>query len=192
MTSLLSCSKCSAALPADAFNAAGPTACPGCGSLIRADVFPALFRKNAPAAAENVLAESEAGCFFHPHKKAVVSCASCGRFLCSLCDIEFGGRHVCPSCLEAGKSKRKIRNLETERVLYDSIALSLAIVPILMWFLTIVTAPISIYYSLRHWKSPTSILPRTKIRFVFALIISVLQLGGWFLFLSTILKSRTF
>ncbi len=191
MTASLTCTKCGAALLPAMLNAAEPSACPGCGSPVRADVFPALFRKGAAAPAENVLADSEAGCFFHPGKKAVVPCSSCGRFLCSLCDVEFGGRHVCPSCLEAGRSKRKIRNLETERVLHDSIALSLAILPLLMWFVTIVTAPISIFYSLRHWKSPTSILPRTKIRFVFAILVSVLELGGWFFFLSTYLKFRS-
>jgi len=169
-------------------NAAEPLACPECSSLIQAEVFPAFFKKISAAATEDILADSQAGCFFHPQKKAVVSCESCGRFLCSLCDVEFSGKHVCPSCLEAGKSKRKIRNLETERVLYDSIALSIAILPILMFFVTIVTAPVCIYYSLHHWKSPMSILPRTKVRFVFAILISVLQLGGWFLFLDYFLK----
>lgn len=190
MTAPLACTKCGSALPPGMLNAAGLSACPGCSSLIRADVFPALFKKAPAVAVENILADGQAGCFFHPQKKAVVPCGSCGRFLCSLCDVEFGGRHVCPSCLEAGKSKRRIRNLETERVLHDSIALSIAILPILMWFVTIVTAPISIFYSLRHWKSPMSILPRTKVRFVFAVLISVLQLGGWFFFLSTFLKYR--
>ncbi len=188
MTVSLSCTKCGTVLLPAMLNAADPSACSGCGSLIRADVFPAMFKKTASAAAEDVLADSQAGCFFHPQKKAVVPCASCGRFLCSLCDVEFGGKHVCPSCLEAGKSKRKIRNLETERVLHDSIALSIAILPLLMWFITIVTAPISIFYSLRHWKSPTSILPRTKVRFVFAVLISVLQIGGWVVFFTVVLK----
>ena len=188
MTVSLSCTKCSTALIPSMLNAAKPLACPECGSLIQAEVFPAFFKKILSAAAEDILADSQAGCFFHSQKKAVVSCESCGRFLCSLCDVEFSGKHVCPSCLEAGKSKRKIRNLETERVLYDSIALSIAILPMLMFFVTIVTAPVCIYYSLRHWKSPMSILPRTKVRFVFAILISVLQLGGWFLLLDNFLK----
>ena len=188
MAAPLSCTKCAVALSPGMLNAAGFSACPECGSLLRADVFPALFKKAPAVAVENILADGQAGCFFHPQKKAVVPCESCGRFLCSLCDVEFGGRHVCPSCLEAGRNKRKIRNLETERVLHDSIALSIAILPLLMFFVTIVTAPVCIYYSLRHWKSPMSILPRTKVRFVFAVLIAVLQLGGWSLFFSNFLK----
>ena len=182
MTAPLTCTKCGTALSVAMLNRTLPSPCPQCGALFRADVFPALFRKAGGVAGEGLLADSEAGCFFHPRKKAVVPCESCGRFLCALCDVEFGGKHVCPACLEAGKSKRKIKNLETERVLYDNIALSLAILPMLMFFVTIVTAPVSIYYSVRHWNSPASILPRTKVRFVFAILISVLQLGGWLLF----------
>lgn len=185
----LSCTKCGTALLPDMLNATDASACPKCGSLLRAEVFPAFFNTAPAAAAEDILADSQAGCFFHPQKKAVVTCGSCGRFLCSLCDIELGGKHVCPSCLEAGKAKRKIRNLETERVLYDGIALSIAILPMLMVFVTVVTAPVSIYYSLRYWRSPMSILPRTRVRFVFAILISVLQLAGWgLLFGNFILK----
>jgi hypothetical protein len=99
--------------------------------------------------------------------------------LCPLCDIEFDGGHICASCLSAGKKKGKIKNLETQRVLYDGIALSLAILPLLIFYLTIITAPISIYVAIRYWKAPTSILPRTKIRFILAIVFSGLQLAGW-------------
>lgn len=187
MVNLLPCTKCGTALPASMLNTDEPSGCPGCGSLIRADVFPALFRRAEGQAGESLLADSEAGCFFHPQKKAVTPCSSCGRFLCSLCNVDFGGKPICPSCLEAGKSKRKIKNLETHRVLYDNIALSIAILPLLIFWFTIVTAPVCIYYSLRHWKSPTSILPRTKVRMVFALFIAVLQAGGWLLFFGNLL-----
>lgn len=188
MTGPLTCTKCGATLPPGMLNAGDASPCAQCGSLIRAEVFPAYFAAAPAAAAEVVLADAQAGCFFHPQKKAAVTCSSCGRFLCSLCDIELGGRHVCPLCLETGKSKRKIRNLETERVMYDSIALSIAILPMLMFFVTIVTAPVSIFYSLRHWRSPLSILPRTRVRFVFAVLLSVLQLGGWGIFFRYLLK----
>jgi len=141
--------------------------------------FPALQKKMSAQQAENIILDAEAGCFFHPQKKAVVACSTCGRFLCPLCDIEFDGGHICASCLNAGKTKGKIKNLETQRVLYDGIALSLAILPLLIFYLTIVTAPISIYVAIRYWKAPTSILPRTKIRFILAIVFSGLQLVGW-------------
>ncbi|HET6371046.1 MAG TPA: hypothetical protein VFG95_07610 [Nitrospiria bacterium] len=180
------CFKCSAPFPAELFNA-GLTGCPQCGVPTRIDAFPALFVKAGGEAGEDLLLENEACCFFHTRKKAVVPCASCGRFLCALCDVEFAGRHLCPSCIEAGKKKRKMKNMENHRVLHDNIALSLSILPILFFWPTIFTAPVAVYFVIRHWKSPLSILPRTKVRFAFAFIFAFLQIAGWTLLLTRIL-----
>jgi hypothetical protein len=49
---------------------------------------------------------------------------------------------------------------------------------ITIWF-TLVTAPIALYLALRHWKSPTSLVRRTKIRFVFAVTLAGLQILAW-------------
>jgi hypothetical protein len=77
-----------------------------------------------------VLIEGEASCFYHPQKKAAVPCEACGRFLCALCDCELHGKHFCPACLETGKQKGKIQKLESQRTLYDNIALALAVYPV--------------------------------------------------------------
>jgi hypothetical protein len=141
---------------------------------------PALLRKPPdlkPGALLKI--DIEAGCFYHPQKKAAVHCSACGRFLCALCDVELNGRHFCMSCLESGKSQHKIRNLENERVLYDDIALMVAFFPLLIFYITIFTAPAALFIAIKHWKSPSSIIPRTKIRFVAAILLSVLQIAGW-------------
>lgn len=83
-------------------------------------------------------------------------------------------------------------NLETHRVLYDDIALAIAIIPALFIWVTIITAPISIYLSLRHWKSPTSIIPRTKIRFIIAIMLSVVQIAAWFFVFAYIYTGNLF
>lgn len=176
---VLHCSKCHQPLPASLFNSADFVSCPSCNSSILIRTFPALEREPSARAAESVSMDEEASCFFHPQKKAVDHCDSCGRFLCSLCSISFLGGHLCPACLEAGKKKKKIKNLETHRVLYDNMALSAAILPILFFWITIITAPVSVYLSLRHWKSPTSILPRTKARFIAAIAIAGFQIAAW-------------
>jgi hypothetical protein len=116
--------------------------------------------------------DDEASCFYHPDKRAVIPCDSCGRFLCSLCDIELNNRHICASCLETGQEKGKIKNLENHRKLHDSIALHLAVLPI-------VTAPVAFYLAIRHWKTPSSVIPRSKIRQILALLISGGQMVGW-------------
>ncbi len=184
------CPNCKIPLPPEMYNTSSPENCPSCESPVRVTVFPALLEDpRLPAGEEPGPQDSEPGCFFHPKKKAVVPCALCGRFLCSLCDVEFGGQHVCPLCLSAGKKKQKIRSLETHRVLYDDIALALAIIPIIFIWATLISAPMSLYVAIRHWKSPLSIIPRTKLRFVLAILISGIQVTGW-LFLFGKLISR--
>jgi len=49
---------------------------------------------------------------------------------------------------------------------------------ITVW-LTIITAPTSIYLSIRHWNSPMSVIGRTKVRFILAIVISGLQILAW-------------
>jgi hypothetical protein len=154
--------------------------CPACGVPLLAEVFPALFRPPAAGqSGEKVMLEGESSCFYHPQKKAIVPCDGCGRFLCALCDCPLHGQHFCPSCLEAGRTKGKIKSLENERTLYDSIALSLTIFPLIFYYLTFITAPIAIYVAIRYWNAPQSIVRRGKTRFVIAILLAVLEIGAW-------------
>ena len=169
---MLSCTKCDSPVSRQMINSHSLKACRSCNSLLRVDVFPAAFRSLEKGRSGELLQlDKEAGCYYHPRKRAVVSCSACGRFLCALCDVALNGRNLCPACLEKGKSNGKIRNLETHRTCYDTIALLVATIPVLFiffpWF-TIFTAPLAIYLTVRHWKTPTSIIPRTKIRFILA------------------------
>ena len=177
---LIQCPQCRAWLMEGVFNQPDFAPCPACGAPLQVEVFPALFRKiNAGQGGETIMVEGESSCFYHPQKKAVLPCDGCGRFLCALCDCALDGKHFCPACLEAGKSKGKIKSLDNQRTLYDSIALALAIFPMLIFYFTIITAPMALYVVIRYWKTPSSILHRTKIRFVAAMVISILQIGGW-------------
>ncbi len=177
---MLKCTKCAAPLAPEIFNTDQFSPCPSCGVPIRVEAFPALLQEITPGRdAEKLIIDDDAGCFYHPAKKAVVACESCGRFLCALCDLELNDRHLCAGCLEAGAKAKTIKTLETRRVLYDNLALSMAILSMVVWFFSFITAPIVMYLVVRHWRSPSSIVPRTKIRFVAAFIIAGLQLVGW-------------
>jgi hypothetical protein len=176
----IACSHCFRAVPREIWNREAPELCSGCRAKLRVDVFPAHFGGLAGVtAAERIVAEGDAGCFYHPAKRAVLPCDACGRFLCALCDVEFSGRHLCPSCLEAKKKKGQLAALETERTLYDRIALSLAVYPMLLFYLTLVTAPAAIFVSIRYWKAPGSLVGHSKARFVAALALAMAQVIGW-------------
>jgi hypothetical protein len=173
------CTKCWTPLPAEFLNIEEFQACPSCNSMVRLEVFPAYFREVAKGSSgEAVLADTEASCFYHPQKRAAVVCSECGRFLCSLCDLELEGKHFCASCLEAAKEKNKIASIQNTRQLKDVLAFHLALLGFLP-YVTIGTAPVAIYLSIKHWKSPSSIVRGpSRARFIAAIVIASLQIVG--------------
>jgi hypothetical protein len=179
----LHCPNCRTPVADTAINQATFQPCFECQSLLQVEVYPAMFRRIAPAqSGELALVEGESTCFYHATKKAVLPCHACGRFLCALCDCELNGEHFCPACLETGQSKGRIKNLDTRRTLWDSIALSLAVLPVVVfifWFLTIVTAPMALFIAIRYWNAPLSIVRRTRIRYVLAIVLAAIQMTGW-------------
>jgi hypothetical protein len=166
--------------------------CPSCGSELTVRAFPALIRMaERSAIGERVTDAGQAACFYHPHKTAHVPCDACGRFICALCDVELHGQHLCPSCIESGRRKGTLTTFENRRLLWDNIALSVAVLPVVtlfFWFMTIITAPAALLLAVIGWRKPGSLAPRTKIRFVIAIGFSLLVLAGWaalFYFLAT-------
>lgn len=175
------CSRCGSGLapPPGAAASAAALRCPSCRATLQVGVFPALFRNQVTQWGEALRREDEASCFYHPDKRAEVVCSMCGRFICSLCDIPMASERLCPVCFERAKRCGRMPGLVGNRVLYDCIALSLAVLPLLVFPFTVITAPLAIFISIFHWKSPSSLLPRTKIRFLAAILIAGLQVAGW-------------
>jgi len=176
---LVACTKCRTPLPPALYNASDLRACPACGAPTQVEVFPAALRSDLAAHGDAMLVEGEASCFYHPAKKAVLPCESCGRFLCALCDIELSGQHICPACLESGRKKGRLQQLENRRTLYDSLALAVAVFPMLLVWPSLLGAPIALYIAIRYWNAPSSVVPRNKWRFVVAIVLAILQIGGW-------------
>ena len=175
----VACAGCTRFLPPDYENAGEFVRCPSCLEEQRVFAFPTLRRAGAGVASAQVLSAGDASCFYHTHKQAVVECGACGRFLCALCDVEIGGAHRCPGCLESGKQKGTADTIENRRTLYDGLALALAIVPVLVWPVTLLTAPATLFVVVRYWRRPLSILPRTRVRFVIAALTALAQICGW-------------
>jgi len=176
----VSCSGCGMPLAGERFNSGEDFRCGNCGARLGIEVFPALFRgAEVVRSGEALTATGEASCFYHPQKMAATLCNACGRFLCTLCETELAGRCLCPSCIDKGRHNEEIEQLVTRRTLHDSLALSMAILPMLFFFVTVVTAPIAIYIAIHNWKRPGSILPRSRVRYVLAIVIALAQIAGW-------------
>ncbi len=185
---IVRCTNCSAGLPDEVLNSQTYSPCPICGSLIRADVFPAAFKTfSGGASGDLLLMDNESGCFYHPGKQAVTSCSHCGRFLCSLCDIDFDDRHLCISCIESGKKKGKIKKLETARTRYDNIALMFSVLPLIIWPITVITSLVTVYIVLRYWKQTEGATGKHRFRMVFSLILALIQVAGWCIFIYSVI-----
>jgi hypothetical protein len=180
METVISCLRCKQPLNRMVWNTHALVSCPACRSQFQADVYPAAERPvSSGAAGQAVQTDKEAGCFYHPRKKAILPCSTCGRFLCALCDIEFNGAHLCPQCFEKGKADRKIQGLENRRVCYDKIALYVALSSMLLYWLSLLSAPIVLFMTVRYWKTPRSIVSRSKIRWIAAAGLAGIQLLLW-------------
>ena len=176
----VACPRCQSSLPGALCNAGTPVSCPACETPIQVEVFPAFFKPaGAGPSGETILEEGVSSCFYHEQKKAVVHCDACGRFLCALCDLDLNGQHLCPACLQAGKKKGSIPELENRRTVYGSAALSLVILPLLIWPVTLITAPLAIGLAIFSFFRPSSLVSRNRLSAWLALSIGLLQISIW-------------
>jgi len=110
--------------------------------------------------------------------------AGSGRFVCQLCAVEFGDEIWCPSCVTARAGKAERANLETSRTLHDSVALSVPLLSLVVWPLTIVIGPGAVVYSVVKWRAPFSLVRRYRWRFVAAILIGLAEMSGWLLLIA--------
>ena len=61
---------------------------------------------------------------------------------------------------------------------------------IALWFMTLLTAPAALFVVFRHWRSPSSLVPRTKVRFVIAAIGAVLEIAALIFAVVFLLRHR--
>jgi hypothetical protein len=184
----LACPKCRRTVPEAYWQGVDLVRCPGCQGEFEQLRFPALAAAvRVDRAADTAL--GEANCFFHAANRAEAACDGCGRYVCAVCRVPMSGQQFCPSCLEARTDRRKLP--ENHRVLYDSIALIAALLPLIMWPVTLLSAPFALGMCIYGWNKPGSLLPRgRRWRFILAGTIATVQIGGWlFIFGSMLLAN---
>jgi len=184
------CSACSWPLPPELWSGTEGQHCLSCGAPLLLTVFPALTRPHVASLPQPVAADLEASCFYHAQNRAYAPCDECGRFLCSLCTLEIPGRILCPVCFGANMRGRKIENLESSRTMHDTIALSLAVFPAFMFWPVLITAPLTLFWIVRHWNSPSSVPPRTRVRFYLAGLVAVCEISFIVLLIAAIFLVR--
>jgi hypothetical protein len=156
------CPYCLANIPAET----GWQSCPYCQKWLQIGFWP-VARQNHHATAA---LSDQATCFFHPDKAFQACCQRCGRFVCALCDLQFGAEHVCPACFERGRAQSGAEAGKAEwryrDVLYDSIAVTVGWAWILFWPTIVAAIPAAIVLHVKYRKAPRSyLIPRSGWRF---------------------------
>lgn len=178
------CPKCRANLPSTHYNQPEPLSCPRCGTRVSVEVFPAFLQGETPGGYGQPLAEAdEAACFFHPDKRADVSCSSCGRFVCEMCNTAPVGPPTCVSCFNREIAEGQYPNAVLNPA---GLALTLTFLPLIIFPLTILTAPMALYLAIAGWRKSKSIHGSNRGRLLVAAIFSSLQIIGWLLYLWSI------
>lgn len=154
------CPRCALSLDLEIFASGGGAACPACQSRLGAAVFPAFAARDliVPNSSGERAMDGEAACFFHAEKRASVACELCGRFLCPLCDLPMGARHLCPSCLHSDAVTELIKH----RTRWGPLAAFVGVVPLVaglfIWPFLIMTGPTAIVVACWGWKKPGSLV----------------------------------
>jgi hypothetical protein len=159
--------------------------CPSCRTTIEIHPFLPLFKppRGVPVSSNESPAHSGAACFFHPRASATASCHRCGRFLCSLCDVEWSDQHLCPECLSKAHARDALEGHEQQRVRYDIITWHLLILPVLFCFYVVpVTAPAAVALAILKRNSPPSRVANSRLSIrlglTFGIILCLLVIVG--------------
>lgn len=175
----LVCPSCGFVLTDEALE---PTiSCRRCNSRIEVSIFPAVARAAENHAHQVVVAE-EASCYFHLDRVADFACSRCGRFLCPLCRIPWVGEDICPLCLETASTGAEGDKLASSRFHFDGLALLLSTAPLPTIFFSMFTAPVALGFALFTFRKNCSIVSRSKVRFILAILFSTATIVGWIVF----------
>jgi hypothetical protein len=178
----LACPSCKRVLEADAWRDTAGGECRACNTEFFA--FPALYATRGAVAPQTAAPAADSTCFFHPENRTEAVCEQCGRFLCAICAVPFAGQKVCPTCISAQRNSGAAPAVR-ERTLFSSAAVSLAILPLIAWPVTLVTAPIVLGLACYGWNTPGSLVRgRGRWKLVVAGVFALAEIAGWITFFS--------
>lgn len=179
----LPCPSCKRVLEAHSWHDAGSGECRRCTTSFEFIAFPALTAGKATASAEAAVLDAESVCFFHAGNRAESVCEECGRLLCPVCTIPFVGRKLCPTCVASASRRPSTETVAVrDRVVYENIVLGLAILPLLIFYFTVITAPVALGFAIYGWNKPPSLVHgKRRWKLVVGGLIALAEIVGWVL-----------
>jgi len=152
-----------------------------CGDAHHIWIHPAITRRKEVLSTDALIEEGQSACYFHPNNPATSICSISGRMICELCTTEWEGEKVSFEALQTTIKNGAQKGQHAGRIKWDDVALALAVSPLILWFITIVTAPLALGICLWFWrKGTTSPVRKSRWRYVVAGLLSAVQIGFWF------------
>lgn len=171
--------------------------CPRCRAGLLTQIFPVIHRQERTGTPGQAALEGESTCFFHPAKRAAGVCDRCGRYLCSLCDLPVGSRHVCPKCLASGIEKEgAMPELLSKRLSWGRLSLFFGLLPALFspvaFVVFFVTGPAAVFCAIYGWRKPGSLVRgRRRPSAIIGGLLGLAQIGTLVMFGALIWKGVT-
>lgn len=151
--------------------------CETCKQEFEFREFPAFRAERVVTKPRELAGEDDATCFFHAQNQAEAVCAGCGRLLCTVCAVNFGGSTLCPSCIASGKTSPA--RVKKEKWVPEGMALLLATLPIVLGPLSLVTAIAALVLLVLNWNKPQGIVSRFRWQRWLAGLLALAQVFGW-------------
>jgi uncharacterized RDD family membrane protein YckC len=125
-----------------------------------------------------IAAEADARCRFLVELKAETVCEACGALLSQPAAICWAGKSWCLPCVHRLRRDEKGdgSGFVAERKIYDNLALMMVS---LLLPLSLLTAPVALYFLVRYRKAPRGLVPRSSLRWWLALVLSAVSLTVW-------------
>lgn len=192
----LTCPACGAALGPYGLDAVREAHCPSCRTSLRGEVFRAWWTPPKPEAKLDRALEGEAVCYFHPSNRAALTCDSCGRFICSICDLPVGTRHLCPVCLSKGVGQEKLTEIVPKRLLWARFSLSLGFWPlplfIVLWWAYAITGGTAVIAGIISFFKPGSLVRGRQRAFaVFGILFGLVQIAVFCGMIGLLMKANS-
>ncbi len=163
--------------------------CHGCGKKNKIVIYDAILKElNQGEKICTITEEDDANCYKHQKNLAVKACDHCGAYICSLCDIEIHGEHICPDCFN---NQQKSQSNSKSNFMHAQLAFILSIAQVFIWYLIPIFSIGIIIYSIIFWKKDKNPYGKSsKIFFILAILISLIALIGFSILLIEIISSR--
>lgn len=174
---MIDCQSCGYFIPLNKYVGKDAVNCPSCKKAIQIFIFPELFRPIVKGnSAESAIEGLDSSCFAHSDKKAKTICDECGSYICDLCEMPKEDKSICVKCFNKEVKVEEKSPFDRVYRRYSSIASQLLIFSVLIWFVSILAAPIALFISLRFRNAEEGFFKgkRKKQKITYAVIASMI------------------